>query len=656
MNKDRKAKQIVRWILGVILVVAGLSTTWAWGEVARLAGPPPATEPKMAALYGAWQPAGAEQSVLFRSLDEGQTWQPLPLPVGSAPVVWADDGKKRVAVATEDGSLLRSVDRGDSWVVEAPNLPISSLVWGGDGSLYLGTDGQGVHRLLSDGTLVNLGMDTAELASARVVGLSLAEGRLYAATPTVLFYAEPVGRSATGPMLAEEPLGGVAWSKTALVPDWVTAVAATDAHTVYAGTATTGVYRSTDAGQTWEPAWDGLGLAAGQMVKVTALRADLQETDLLYVAVDHLVGSTHVEASAAGSFATLDGGSFWQPLAGPTFPEAKQAQALVVVPGKPLAVQAVTAAGLQGYALDAMRALAGLESSDPRVRAASARQLGLARSQGVWNELLAALDDPEPAVSMAAADALGRINDPAAAGGLLVAIEHPREQVRAGAARALGMMGVEAAVEPLRAMLLQGEALEVSTAAEALGRIGGQAATDALTTALSDPEPTARWHLAMAALEGMGEPAVAPLVMMLDSQNLYARRNAAQALGWIGSPSATEALVRALKKDGDATVREEAAWALGGIKDPAARKALERAQLRDPEARVQVAAEWALSRVPVESGASAGWASRWAPAFNQFQPVRWLVLVLSLAAAAWIVAGSQRMATVPVGRRTKFRS
>ncbi len=92
--------------------------------------------------------------------------------------------------------------------------------------------------------------------------------------------------------------------------------------------------------------------------------------------------------------------------------------------------------------------------------------------------------------------------------------------------------------------------MEVSVAGEALGRIGGPAATEALLAALADPVPTGRWHVAMAALEGMGEPAVAPLVAMLDSQDAHARRNAAQALGWIGSyvghrgPGA-----RALKKD-----------------------------------------------------------------------------------------------------------
>jgi HEAT repeat protein len=159
----------------------------------------------------------------------------------------------------------------------------------------------------------------------------------------------------------------------------------------------------------------------------------------------------------------------------------------------------------------------------------------------------------------------------------------------------------------------------------------------------------------MAALEGMGEPAVAPLVAMLESQDAHARRNAAQALGWIGSTSATEALMVALKKDGDATVRGQAAWALGEIGDPAARRALERAQLRDPAVEVQTAAERALPRVPARTEAVPGWATRWAPALNQLQPVRWLVLSLSLAGAAWLMMGKGSLAAVPLRLRQRQR-
>jgi HEAT repeat protein len=388
------------------------------------------------------------------------------------------------------------------------------------------------------------------------------------------------------------------------------------------------------------------------MVRITALRADPRNSGLLYAAADHVLGGTQVQASGAGTFVLLEGSSSWQPLAGPGFPEAGHAAGLVLAPGRSLHVHAVTDSGLQAYAPDMAGLLADLVSDDARTRAAAARQLGLARAEGVSSELLAALDDPEPAVGLAASEALGRIADPAAVPGLLVAIENPDEQVRLGAARALGMMEVEAAVEPLRAMLLQDEGLEAGVAAEALGRVGSPHAVDALLAALRDPAPTARWHVAMAALEELGEPAVGPLAAMLDSPEIHSRQSAAQALGWIGSPEATGVLVRALTRDRDPAVRAEAAWALGEIGDAAARPVLERAQLRDPAALVQAAAGRALIDMPQQIPAASAWPTSWAPALNQWQPVRWLVLVLSLAGAAWLAMGHRALSLALLPRRT----
>jgi HEAT repeat protein/photosystem II stability/assembly factor-like uncharacterized protein len=596
-SSQRKVRTI-RWALSVILAMAGMTTMWAWGQVGRVVGTTAEVkEPEEPILYAAWQPVGAEHAILFDSRDEGSTWQPLVLPGACVPVIWVGDGGKRVAVATDDGSLLRSDDGGDHWVVAANDLPTLSLAWGDDGSLYVGTDGRGVYRLASDGTMTNIATTQGELASARVVGLSQAEGRLIAATPTVLFYTDG----------ADAAPGSSTWTRSTPPPDRVTTVVAAGRETVYAGTATSGVYRSVDAGQTWQPARQGLGLAAGQMVRITALRADPQEPGVLYAAVDHLVGSTHVHASAAGIFVALDGGASWQPLAGPVFPEAGHTSSLVLVPGRPLYVQAVTARGLQSYAPDVKGALAALESADPRAQAAAARELGVARPAGVWNELLAALDDREPAVSLAASEALGHINDPASVGSLLPALQHPHEFVRLGAARALGMMGIEAAVQPLRAMLLNGKGPEVSVAGEALASIGSPAAIEALLVALADSEPTARWHVAMAALEAIGEPAVGSLLETLSSEDVYARRSAAQALGWIGSPSAAAALEDALA-DADAGVQSQAAWALSEIGDPAAENQ---------------------------------WPARWATILDRLQPLRWMVLALSLAAAGWLAASNR---------------
>jgi HEAT repeat protein len=230
-------------------------------------------------------------------------------------------------------------------------------------------------------------------------------------------------------------------------------------------------------------------------------------------------------------------------------------------------------------------------------------------------------------------------------------IEHPDEQVRLGAARALGLMKSEAAVEPLRAMLMNGEGAAVTVAAEALGQIGTPAATDALLAALADPEMSPRRHAALGALETMGEPAVGPLTELLtSSRDAYARQNSAQALGWIGSSQATQALVDALQDRSEA-VRGQAAWALAEIGDPAARVALERAVEGDGSVLVRVEAQQALSQLAEKPRVAADQPVAWSYVLGRLQPMRWLVLGMSVAEAAWLALGDRRLVPTPIRQR-----
>ena len=146
---------------------------------------------------------------------------------------------------------------------------------------------------------------------------------------------------------------------------------------------------------------------------------------------------------------------------------------------------------------------------------------------------------------------------------------------------ALSATDAEAVIEPLGAMLREGDSAEISVAAKQLGCIGSPAAIDALLVPLADRALSSRRHAAMAALEAMGEPAVGPLVALLESEDATVRRNAAEMLGWIGSPSATPAL-QALLDDESATVRSQAAWALGEIADRDAHQALICIEQRSP--------------------------------------------------------------------------
>jgi HEAT repeat protein len=637
MIKKRNQNRILRWFLSVALVVTGLSMTWAWGQVARLAEPATARPvPSPETQFALWHPGGAGKAVLYRSVDGAVSWEPLVLPANAEPAIWASDGEDQLAVVDQDKHLVVSSDKGESWRVTPTELSILSLAWSEIGELYLGSDRQGAYRLAPHGSQTALeavspaGENGVELASLPILGLTTVGDRLFAATPDALFYTDT-------------PISG-GWNRSQPVPGGISALVALDRKSVFVGTETLGIFRSADAGQSWHPASEGLGLTAGQMVKISALRAGRpsgssdMEDGLLYATVDHVLGSTQVHSSAAGAFVTVDGGASWQPLAGPSFPGARHATDLVLVAGRPLHTEVVTASGLQTYGPDVTGALAALKSDNAKERANGARHLGLALADVGTSALVSALADPEPLVSLAAADALGRINNPATVGGLLVALDYPEEHVRLGAARALGLMRAEAAVEPLRTMLIKGKGATVSVAAEALGRIGSRAAMDALLTALDSPAGTSRWHAALSALEAVGEPAVKPLDDMLSSTDPFARRNAAEALGWIGSPTATPALMSVLT-DESVAVREQAAWALGEVGDLSARAALERVQARDPSVTVQVAAEAALTRIEPEPVLRASWLTRLAPALQRLQAVRWTLLALTLAAAVWLAGG-----------------
>jgi HEAT repeat protein len=505
----------------------------------------------------------------------------------------------------------------------------------------LGTSGHGIYRQAAGGTLEPIAAGQPDLASEPVSHLALVGGRLWAATPAALFYTDD---------------GGLSWARMEPVPGGLSALATADARTLFVGTAANGIFRSVDSGQTWQAASAGLGQAAGMYLSITALQADPQEPGVLYVAVSSLVGGTELHSAAMGTFVTLDGGQSWQPLAGPAFPQAKPASALLPAPGQPLNVWSVAADGLQSYAPDVAGALATLQQStgDVQSRASAARLLGLARAQEASGSLLAAVTDSSPAVSQAAGEALGRIADPATASGLLLALEGGDPQVQRSAATALGMMRAEAAVEPLSAMLLQGDRAMAGAAAQGLGRIGSQDATQALLTALADAQMTTRRHAAQGALEAMGEPAVTPLERMLTSPDPTARSNAAEALGWIGSPAATAALLKALG-DSESVVRAQAAWALGEVVAPQALAALKRAQARDSSLAVRQAAGRALAQLGERPAVRTDLLARGMLGLNGWERLLWLIPALLMLAAAWLLFNDRRRALAPVAQKVGRR-
>src|SRR5690606_19146228 len=115
----------------------------------------------------------------------------------------------------------------------AQGLTVLGLAWGPDGTLYAGTDGQGVYRLAAGSEPAAISPAGGELAQGAVRGLAIAGGRLFAATPGAVFHTDD---------------GGQTWQKSLPTPARIASLVATDADTLYIGTETMGVYKSGDAG------------------------------------------------------------------------------------------------------------------------------------------------------------------------------------------------------------------------------------------------------------------------------------------------------------------------------------------------------------------------------------------------------------------------
>ena len=148
-------------------------------------------------------------------------------------------------------------------------------------------------------------------------------------------------------------------------------------------------------------------------------------------------------------------------------------------------------------------------------------------------------------------------------------------EVRSAAARALGKTGDAAAVGPLLSAVTARQGLPPGVAGMALLDLG-TAALPSLRAALDAGLPVAQ-SLAADLLGLHGDPMAAAALTTLvgdERRDPDVRRSAAQALGRIGSPAATEALSTALVAPGEAPLQCAAAEALGRIGDPAGLDAL----------------------------------------------------------------------------------
>jgi hypothetical protein len=106
---------------------------------------------------------------------------------------------------------------------------------------------------------------------------------------------------------------GEAWQKLPL-PELAAslAVAPDNPQTLYAGCVSTGAYRTTDGGQTWEPINNGLEMVPGAALRVTALAVDEEYPNHVVAATAYGIGRQLVPW---GIFESWNAGHSWTKLA-----------------------------------------------------------------------------------------------------------------------------------------------------------------------------------------------------------------------------------------------------------------------------------------------------------------------------------------------------
>ncbi|GIP33208.1 HEAT repeat domain-containing protein [Paenibacillus sp. J2TS4] len=221
-----------------------------------------------------------------------------------------------------------------------------------------------------------------------------------------------------------------------------------------------------------------------------------------------------------------------------------------------LRVAAANRLGLWGEAAGeagAVPALArALEDAFEPVRLNAAYGLARMGEQGI-SALLQALQHEKKAISRTAAYGLSAAGDGAVAG-LAAALESQRDEIAVHAAFALGELRQLAApaVPALIKLLAHSSEPVRYTVVEALCNIGTphEEIITALKRALNDADTQVRFMtgLCISRLGAQAEQAVPELVQALEDDNRYVRAHAADALYYIGTDKAKDALLQFLRQ------------------------------------------------------------------------------------------------------------
>ncbi len=230
-------------------------------------------------IFYAGEPAGpVATSGVFRSTDLGRTWKCLGQP-GISQDVWAleIDPQGHIFAGSNGGGIYRSTDDGDSWKWMADlKSDVLSFAVDSRGTIFAGTDGNGIWCTSDDGgNWAQTGLTSLSVLCLTVnhVGSILAGTNkgIYASTDGGITWSQCLLESvsaiwtapsgtlfASGSTIFRSTNNGNTWVTINSAPALVSSFASNSTGTVYIGSYRTGVYESTDDGDSWIESNDGL--------------------------------------------------------------------------------------------------------------------------------------------------------------------------------------------------------------------------------------------------------------------------------------------------------------------------------------------------------------------------------------------------------------
>ena len=236
--------------------------------------------------------AGTTGQGIYKTFTSGSYWFNASDESIATTYVYAmtvDPTNNRRVYAGGDNAVYRSVDGGLTWEQGNIGLP-SFLVYSmaldpqNPNVVYVGTDGSGVYRgdaTFSHWTFAGAGLPAASPVLALVADPAAA-GVLYAGTAVGLFRTTNAG-------ISWQPVGDLPVGQ----PASTVALAGRGSRTLYAGTAR-GLYRSLDGGAHWTPVQGEVGTAP-----ISALALDPRNPRGVYA------------ASRGALWRSTDGGTAW---------------------------------------------------------------------------------------------------------------------------------------------------------------------------------------------------------------------------------------------------------------------------------------------------------------------------------------------------------